>query len=218
MNTRFRFLFIFLGALLVAATFTYPRWQSLVNRTRTVDNAGVLQGLPPEIVPTFQALPADQQAAYRLAAGQNPQVAIAMIEAALATAEAVPEDQQALPNMTGPVQVGSGKFARLDAIRQASGDVTIYQQSDNTKVVRFENFVIVNGPDLRVIMSQSSTPDTVDAMKANDSEIDLGQLKGVTGNQNYDVPAELDLSQYNTVVIYSRTLNVVYSYAQLTKF
>lgn len=218
MNTRFRFLFIFLGALLVVATFTYPRWQALVNRTRTVDTVGVLQGLPTELVPTFQALPPDQQAAYRLAAGQNPQIAIAMIESALATAEAVPEDQQALPNMTGPVQVGTGKFTKLDAIRQASGDVTIFQQSDNTKVVRFENFGIVNGPDLRVVMSQSSAPDTVDTMKANDSEIDLGQLKGVTGNQNYDVPAELDLSQYNTVVIYSRTLNVVYSYAPLTKF
>ncbi len=218
MNTRFRFLFILLGALLVAATFSYPRWQSLVNRPRTVETGGLLQGLPTEIVPTFQALPPDQQAAYRLAAGQNPQIAIAMIQSALATAEVVPEAQQALPNMTGPVQVATGGFKKLDAIRQASGDVTIYQQADNTKVVRFENFTIVNGPDLRVVMSQSSAPDTVEAMKANDSEIDLGQLRGTSGSQNYDVPAELDLSQYNAVVIYSRTLNVVYSYAVLTRF
>jgi hypothetical protein len=218
MNTRFRLLFILIGALLVAATFTYPRWQSFVNRPRTVETGGVLQGLPTEIVPTFQALPPDQQAAYRLAAGQNPQIAIAMIQSALQTPEVVPDDQQALPNMTGPVQVGTGSFKKLDAIRQASGDVIIYQQADNSKVVRFENLGVVNGPDLRVVMSQSSAPDTVDAMKANDSEIDLGQLKGTSGSQNYNVPAELDLSQYDTVVIYSRTLNVVYSYAVLTKF
>jgi hypothetical protein len=218
MSIRFRFFFIFLGALLVVATFTYPRWQGVVNRPRTVETGGILQGLPTEIVPTFQALPPDQQAAYRVAAGQNPQIAIAMIQSALATAEVVPEDQQALPNMTGPVEVGNGSFRKLDPIRQASGNVTIYQQADNTKVVRFENFGVVNGPDLRVVMSQSSTPDTVELMKANDSEIDLGAIRGTSGSQNYDVPAELDLSQYNTVVIYSRTLNVVYSYAVLSKF
>ena len=215
MNTRFRLFFILLGALLVAATFTYPRWQSLVNRTQTIDTAGPLEGLRPDLMPTFQALPADQQMEYRKVAAQNAQVAIQMIEAALATAEPVPEDQQALPNMTGPVQVGSGKFRRLDPIRQASGDVTIYQQSDESKVVRFENFGIVGGPDLRVVLSQSTAPDTIELMKANNSEIDLGPLKGTTGSQNYDVPAELDLAQYNSVVIFSEALNVVYSYAVL---
>ena len=217
MNTRFRLFFILLGALLVAATFTYPRWQSLVVRTQTVDVAGPLEGLRPELLPTFQALPADQQTEYRKVAAQNSQVALQMIEAALATAEPVPEDQQALPNMTGPIQVATGKFLRLDAIRQASGDVTIYQESDESKVVRFENFAIVGGPDLRVVLSQNSAPNTIELMKANDSEIDLGPLRGTTGNQNYDVPAELDLTQYNSVVIYSEALNVVYSYAVLTK-
>ena len=218
MNMRFRLFFIALGALLVAATFTFPSWQHFVNRAKTQDTHAALDGLAPALQPTFQALPADQQNAYRAQANENAQIGLAMIEGALAPPRQVPSDQQALPSMTGPVQVGTAKFVRLDPIRWAQGDVTIYQQADNSKVVRFENFGVVNGPDLRVVLSQSDQPNTVDAMKANDSEIDLGELKGTIGNQNYDVPAELDLTQYKAVVIYSRSLNVVYSYASLTKF
>ena len=34
------------------------------------------------------------------------------------------------------------------------------------------------------------------------SEVHLGALKGNVGNQNYEVPEDVDLSQYRSVVIY----------------
>jgi hypothetical protein len=45
--------------------------------------------------------------------------------------------------------------------------------------------------------------------------IDLGFLKGNIGDQNYDLPAGVDLSQYNSVVIYCLPFHVVFSTATL---
>ena len=45
------------------------------------------------------------------------------------------------------------------------------------------------------------------------NEIHLGALKGNVGNQNYDIPADVDLSEYRSVVIYCVPFHVVFSTA-----
>ena len=46
-------------------------------------------------------------------------------------------------------------------------------------------------------------------------EFDLGELKGNIGNQNYEIPKDLDVDQYNSVVIYCVPFHVVFSVATL---
>src|SRR5215213_9853610 len=114
MNTRFRLFFIMLGALLVAATFTFPRWSHLLIRPNESTTSEVFAGLAPEMQPTFEALSPDAQAAYRAQAELNVQTALRMVTEALQAPIEVPEDAQALPSMSGPVVVASGTFRRLD--------------------------------------------------------------------------------------------------------
>ena len=45
--------------------------------------------------------------------------------------------------------------------------------------------------------------------------IDLGKLKGNIGNQNYPIPADLDLSPGGSVVIYCVPFHVIFSVASL---
>ena len=45
--------------------------------------------------------------------------------------------------------------------------------------------------------------------------IDLGSLKGNIGNQNYEIPAGTDLSQYQSIVIYCQPFHVVFATATL---
>ncbi|MEM7336152.1 MAG: DM13 domain-containing protein, partial [Chloroflexota bacterium] len=45
--------------------------------------------------------------------------------------------------------------------------------------------------------------------------IDLGSLKGNMGNQNYEIPADVDLSQFQSIVIYCQPFHVVFSTATL---
>jgi hypothetical protein len=216
MNTRFRVFFILLGALLVAATFTFPRWSHLLIRTGETTIADGFTGLAPEMQPTFEALSPDAQAAYQAQAALNPQTALRMVTAALQAPVEVPPEAQALPSMSGPVAVATGAFRRLDPIRWAEGDVTIYEQADGTRVLRFENFSAVNGPDLQVILSVSDAPASPADLRLNDTDITLGDLQGTLGAQNYDIPRDLDLSRYGSIVLYSRSLDMLYSIAPLT--
>ena len=49
-----------------------------------------------------------------------------------------------------------------------------------------------------------------------DDYVHLGALKGNIGNQNYEIPAEVDLSEYKSVVIYCVPFHVVFATATLS--
>jgi hypothetical protein len=110
------------------------------------------------------------------------------------------------------VTVGQGTFVGADSFHLGSGDAIILQQGDQS-VLRFENFDVTNGPDLHVILS--SNPNPTSSSDIGDDYIDLGSLKGNQGNQNYEIPADVDLSQYSSVVIYCMPFHVVFSTATL---
>jgi hypothetical protein len=205
---RLRLLAILFGAALVALTFSFPAWQPLL----VGGDAGpqrALPGLPDDLEAVLQA-------AYQAIAAENIDHVIAMLTSSLQQPVLAPSEMELLPSLTGPVRVGTGSFRRVDVLRWGQGDVVIYQQVDNAKLLRFENFNVANGPALRVVLSASAEPLTVDAMREGNLDIDLGQLAGTVGNQNYEVPADLVLSQYRSVVIYSPTVNLVYAWAPLT--
>jgi hypothetical protein len=108
--------------------------------------------------------------------------------------------------------VAQGDFAGADSFHQGSGSATIYQQGDQ-RVLRFEEFSVTNGPDLHVILTRHPSPASRDDV--GEDYIDLGSLKGNMGNQNYDIPADVDLSEYQGVVIYCVPFHVVFATATL---
>jgi Electron transfer DM13 len=76
---------------------------------------------------------------------------------------------------------------------ETSGVATIHQLGDGKRLVRFTMFETSNGPDVRVYLVAAK-----DAMD-NDTVtragfVDLGAMKGNKGDQNYEVPANIDLS------------------------
>ena len=125
----------------------------------------------------------------------------------------VPAAEQAmLPNMPDePTVLVMGSFIDIDPIHGAEGSATIYELPDGERVLRFEDFRSKNGPDLHVYLSTEAPTGTFAGLGAN--EIHLGALKGNVGNQNYDIPADLDLSEYRSVVIYCVPFRVVFSTA-----
>lgn len=213
MSTRFRLFIIVAGALLVAVVYTFPYWLPFTLPESAEDVVQRLPGLNPTLEAAFDLLPLDQQQAYLTY--PDPAVAAAMANAALSPGVPVPEEEQAMPTMAGAVVAASGSFARLDAIRWADGDVTIFEDADGTKILRFENFSMVNGPDLRVVLSANAAPQSIEDVRLDDQDIDLGGLRGTFGSQNYEIPANLDLASYRSVVILSGTLNLLYSIAPI---
>ncbi|MEM7031214.1 MAG: DM13 domain-containing protein, partial [Chloroflexota bacterium] len=106
-----------------------------------------------------------------------------------------------------------GSFIDADDFHKGSGAATVYQVPDGQDVLRFEDFSVTNGPDLHVILS--SNPNPTSSSDIGDDYIDLGSLKGNMGNQNYEIPADIDLANYQSVVIYCMPFHVVFATATL---
>jgi hypothetical protein len=97
---------------------------------------------------------------------------------------------------------------------EGEGTATIYQLADGSRLLRFENFSVLNGPELHVYLApQDPVADTVGVELAG--AIDLGDLKGNIGDQNYEIDAGIDLSLFESVVIWCQPFRVPFSAASL---
>jgi hypothetical protein len=110
----------------------------------------------------------------------------------------------------------AGDFQTIDAMHRGTGTASIYQFSETQRVLRLEPFEVTSGPDLRVLLSEHKAPHT-SAEALLPTYADLGALKSQRGSQNYEIPPGLDVRAYHSVVIYSMSLNIVYSTATLTE-
>lgn len=110
---------------------------------------------------------------------------------------------------TQPVEpeiISSGKFAGADNFHKAEGTAQILKIGDKYFVRFEEDFKVTNGPDLFVHFGK----DGVYAAEAR-----LGRLKGNVGSQNYEIPAAINISEYNEVWIWCRAFSVPFGNAQL---
>jgi hypothetical protein len=106
-----------------------------------------------------------------------------------------------------------GEFHKAE--KAGSGTVTLYQLADGKRVLRLTDFSVENGPDLHVrLIAADDAKNT--ASVANLDHVELGKLKGNKGNQNYDVPANVDLSKYKVVSIWCNRFSVNFAAAPLT--
>ena len=141
--------------------------------------------------------------------------AVAVVEVAPTVAPALPTAAPAQPTaIAEPVALASGSFTRIDSLHAAEGTAIIYQLPDGSRVLRLENFSAQNGPDLYVSLSGHPMPRN-NAETFDSGYVELERLKANQGNQNYALPAELDLAALKSVVIYCKAFSVVFSTAEL---
>ena len=102
-----------------------------------------------------------------------------------------------------------------DGSHHTTGTATVYRLGDGKRVLRFTGFETSNGPDVQVYL--------VAADDAKDNEtvtqagfVHLAALKGNQGDQNYELPADLDLEKYRAVTIWCRRFGVNFGTAPLT--
>ena len=110
----------------------------------------------------------------------------------------------------GPTATGTF----VDRSHPTRGRAVVLAEEDGRRVLRFERFATDNGPDLNVYLS-SAAPDAP-AGALDDDIVDLGDLKGNIGDQNYEVPPEVDLDRYRTVVVWCVRFSVAFGTAGLT--
>lgn len=100
----------------------------------------------------------------------------------------------------------------LQSVRHAaSGKAMVIELAEGGRVLTLTNFEVDNGPDLRVYLVAGSATTEGEVSDF----VDLGGLKGNRGNQQYDVPADVDVSRYSTAVIWCRAFSVLFARAPL---
>ena len=109
--------------------------------------------------------------------------------------------------------IGEGAFRAL--AHPASGHAKLLEVKGGDRYLRLEDFMVENGPDLRVYLSTAPS-DSESAAFGNDF-IDLGALKGNVGNQNYRIPTGADLDTVNSAVIWCRRFSVGFAVASITE-
>jgi Electron transfer DM13 len=114
----------------------------------------------------------------------------------------------------GPLTVAQGRFISLE--HETSGRAVVLETSDGRRFLRFEGFETSNGPDLLVYLSAKEPAGTDDWHGYDQDFVDLGTLKGNVGNQNYSIPAGVDLRRYSTAVVWCRRFEVGFAAAVLS--
>ena len=99
---------------------------------------------------------------------------------------------------------------------ETKGVATIYQSSDGKKTLRLTSFETSNGPDVRVYLV--AAPDASDSETVKKAGyLEIAALKGNIGDQNYELPSDVDLSKYRAVTIWCQRFSVNFGTAPLNK-
>lgn len=101
--------------------------------------------------------------------------------------------------------VAAGSFEDSN-IHSGTGDVVVLTDGAQTFLRFEENFATDNGPDLNVYLRASD---------GSGEFLDLGDLKGNIGSQNYEIPAGTDLSRFTVVDVWCVRFGVSFTEAQL---
>jgi hypothetical protein len=119
-------------------------------------------------------------------------------------------------------------LARLTALYTGSfhsgtqgttGRATVYEQPSGSRTLTLSNFSTSNASGLRLILLDGSSLAHGQTLTLNDNnDRDLGELKAIQGEQSYPLPADIDFSRFNTVVIYSSGPKTIVGSATLDAF
>ena len=109
-------------------------------------------------------------------------------------------------------KLASGQFH--SGAHETKGTATVFQLADGKKTLRLTDFATSNGPDVHVYLVAADDAKDNDAV-SKAGFIDVGSLKGNIGDQNYDLPANADLTKYRAVTIWCKRFSVNFGTAPL---
>jgi hypothetical protein len=157
----------------------------------------------------LRTMPESQQEVLVAMADDNVEMAA---ETALAMMETPTSLEEDMPPMDEPVILVQGAFNEFDAVHRGEGAATIYELPDGSRVLRLEDFQVTNGPQLHVILTRGVPTNILDR-EASANHLDLGALKGNIGSQNYKIPSDVNLDEFQAVVIYCVPFSVNFTTA-----
>lgn len=197
---------IVVAVIIVLIALTFPLWRPFFIND-VVDEA--FPTLTQEQRDAIREMPQDERDVLVAMSDDNPDMAA---DTAMSMMKDDTNVADEMPEMDEPVVLAQGTFNQFDAVHRGEGTAAIYQLPDGSRVLRLEDFRVTNGPELHVILTRAVPSNIIDG-ESSEEHVDLGLLKGNVGNQNYDIPADVDLDEFQAVVIYCAPFHVNFSVA-----
>lgn len=105
-------------------------------------------------------------------------------------------------------KIAAGSFTGFDKIHNGTGTVSVYE-IEGKMILRFEDgFSVNNGPDLYVGFG-------INGEYVKGSEI--AELKGNIGAQNYEIPKDFPIGNYDSVYVWCKAFSTPFIKANLSK-
>ncbi|MFG2875685.1 DM13 domain-containing protein [Streptomyces sp. NPDC048337] len=116
---------------------------------------------------------------------------------------------------TGPQTVAQGTLISHE--HTTTGTVKLVRLADGSHTLRLENLDTSSGPDLRVWLTDAPVKEGEAGWSVFDDGkyVSLGKLKGNKGDQNYEIPADVNLADYSSVTIWCDRFDVSFGAAAL---
>jgi len=98
-----------------------------------------------------------------------------------------------------------------------SGKARVILLADGSRILRLVGLDTSNGPDLKVWLAAAPVIEGIDGWFVFDDDeyLSLGPLKGNKGNQNYEIPADADITDLSNVTIWCERFSVSFGAAEL---
>jgi hypothetical protein len=98
-----------------------------------------------------------------------------------------------------------------------SGQVSVVQRPDGSRVLAIAHLNTSNGPDLHIWLTDAPVRKTNDGWSIFDDGkyLSLGTLKGNIGNQVYNIPRSADLATLTSVTVWCARFDVSFGAAEL---
>jgi hypothetical protein len=125
--------------------------------------------------------------------------------------EAAPVQEQA----TTAERLATGTLVSHE--HETSGKVEVRQLAGGSATLRLTDLRTSDGPALHVWLSDQPVKPGDWKNLDDGRHIDLGDLKGNEGNQNYAIPAGTDLDAFSTVTIWCERFSVSFGAAELKR-
>lgn len=98
---------------------------------------------------------------------------------------------------------------------KVSGEWTIYSENGTTYVKLSSDFRTRNAPDLKIFLSPLSASEA-NGKNATDGSVLIAPLTSNRGEQIYEIPASVDVSDYQSILIHCEQYSKLWSAADLS--
>ena len=117
-------------------------------------------------------------------------------------------------NLSSAKLLGTAKIYNVD--REGEGTAKIYEMPNGTRLIRLEDFFVSINSDLELRLSELPKPTSTDEVARNPWKL-VAPLKATVGNMNYEVPRDVDVNQFKSIVIWCEITRNAYAAASIQR-